>query len=78
MLCGKVQTANAAIFTPPCNTHSRVLQANPNKPPPVHNERYPRGFPGLVRADKARFELANLRVDRSLDFLDWAASINPQ
>eukprot|EP00973_Karenia_brevis_P041394 5727719-Karenia_brevis.AAC.1 len=60
MLCSEVQTASAVIVTPPCNTDSRALWANPNGPPPGRNKRYPRGFPWLAKADKARCELANL------------------
>eukprot|EP00973_Karenia_brevis_P090588 12403332-Karenia_brevis.AAC.1 len=75
-LCKDVQKAHAVIVTPPCNTHSRALWANANGPRPVRNKQYPKGFPWLEKTDKQRCQLGNLLVDRSLDFLDWATSIN--
>ena len=38
---------DAAIITPPCNTHSRALYANKWGPRPYRSRRYPMGFPWL-------------------------------
>eukprot|EP00973_Karenia_brevis_P065301 9070731-Karenia_brevis.AAC.1 len=52
-VCKEVRTADVVLVTPPCNTHSRALWANPNGPCPVRNKSYPRGFPWLSGPDKA-------------------------
>eukprot|EP00973_Karenia_brevis_P085685 11886337-Karenia_brevis.AAC.1 len=39
-VCKEIQNTDVLISTPPCNTHSRALWANPNGPSPVRNKSY--------------------------------------
>ena len=54
---------DAAIITPPCNTHSRALFANKWGPRPYRSRRYPMGFPWLEGAIKAKIETANKLIE---------------
>ena len=54
------------VATPPCNTHSRAPWANNDGPKPLRSRQYPTGFPWLEGAKRAKCELANLLVERSV------------
>ena len=56
------------IVSPPCNTFSRArfqFQQHPG-PKPLRTRAWPRGFPWLSNANKAKVEEANAFVDRCL------------
>ena len=54
---------DAAIITPPCNTHSRALFANKWGPRPYRSRNHPMGFPWLEGAAKAKIETANKLIE---------------
>ena len=55
------------IVSPPCNTHTRAVWANPKGPVPVRDFLHPQGFPWLRGPLLAKCEAANILVDRSFE-----------
>ena len=58
-----------ALYTPPCNTHSRSLHSGIPGPPPVRDALHPRGFLDLSPEMKKKAEAANILMDFSIDML---------
>ena len=52
-----------ALYTPPCNTHSRSLFSGLPGPSPIRDALHPRGFLDLSPAMKRKAEAANTLMD---------------
>ncbi len=61
------------VATPPCNSFSRATYSNIGGPPPLRSAQYPKGFPWLSNANKAKVQVANSLVSFTFQLLDAVA-----
>ena len=62
------------IFTPPCNTHSRLRHRRDGGPGPLRDLQHPKGFPWLEGQHKEEVELANLLIERCQEAIFYGTS----